>query len=334
MSSTDEAIRRASLRFAIVVVAIVAVVLLAGSAALFRSLAANVRANTEGNFATDAAQTAFEKATITRVRDEVLLADAAILLVVAGGGLLFARQALKPVRRNLEVQRQFVANASHELRTPLAVMRADIDVALDDRGDVVGHAATLESNLAEVDRMTRLVDDMLTLSRIDARQEDLHLFEVNLAALLTRTVAKMRTFAATRGVGLTLSCERDAPVRCDDEQLERAFANLIKNAIEHSGPVATVDVSCCTPYRRVVVTVSDRGSGIEERDLPHIFERYYRADTSGRGGSGLGLPIARSIVRAHGGEIAVASAPGQGTTVTVALPAVPRSSFLHGRRVP
>jgi two-component system OmpR family sensor kinase len=324
------------LRFAAVIVAVVAALLLIGSAVLYYSLAANIRNNVEGDFATDTAQSRYESATIGRMRAEILLADVGVLVVVGGGGFLLARRSLRPVRRNVEAQRQFVANASHELRTPLAIMKADIDVALDDPDDAPGHVETLRGNLIEVDRMTRLVDDMLVLSLMDAHQESIHPVETDLTLLLAGTVDAMRAFGVTRGVDLTLTSEPALGVWCDAEQLERAFANLIKNAVEHSRRGGVVDVTCHRSDKRGFVVVRDHGEGIAGQDLPHVFERYFRADLSrsrARGGGGLGLPIARLIVRRHHGDIVVDSTPGEGTSVTVSLPRAAPSSSLHPSRV-
>jgi signal transduction histidine kinase len=317
-------------------VAVVAALLLIGSAVLYYSLASNIRNNVEGDFASDAAQSKYESTTIGRMRDDILLADVGVLVVVGGGGFLLARRSLRPIRRNVEAQRQFVANASHELRTPLAIMKADIDVALDDPDDATGHVETLKGNLVEVDRMTRLVDDMLMLSLMDAHQEITHPVETDLTALLGSTVDTMRALSVTRGVDLTLTSESTLCVSCDADQVERVFANLIKNAVEHSPRGSVVDVTCHRSDKRAVVVVRDHGEGIDGEDLPHIFERYFRADRSrsrARGGGGLGLPIARLIVLRHHGDIVVDSAPAEGTSVTVSLPLAGPSSSLHPSRV-
>jgi len=224
-----------------------------------------------------------------------------------------------------------VADASHELRTPLAIMKADFEVALRGEVDSTGPAEQFEElrgaltdGLGEVDRMSAIVDDLLTLSRIDAHQEELRFAAVDLAELVSRTAEGMRTMAENARVALAVTAPDGAvPASADAAHLERALRNLLRNAIEHSAPGDTVAVDLAVAGDAAVTRVSDQGTGIAPADLAHVFDRFYRADSArsrDAGGSGLGLAITRWIVEGHGGTVAAESAPKAGTAVVVRLP--------------
>ena len=232
-----------------------------------------------------------------------------------------------PINDALSNQRRFIANASHELRTPLAIMKADYEVAQRGPPDVAELQRALDSGLEEVERMSGVVADLLTLSRIDAHEEPLERRQTDLCALLDATVAKLAAFAALRGVDVVREGGRgEVLAAADAERLQRALFNLVKNAVEHSPKGSLVAVRVACDGELVRVQVADHGAGMTQEQLDHVFERFYRVDDArGRasGGSGLGLPIALWVVEAHGGTLRLASTPGEGTTATVLLPLAP-----------
>jgi signal transduction histidine kinase len=262
--------------------------------------------------------------TVGSLRWQLILIDGLIIVAVGGLGLWYARRTLSPIRQNYAAQRRFIADASHELRTPLSIMKAEFEVAL--RGDAVGAEAkpVLQSGLEEIDRMSGMVEDLLTLSRIDARQEELRFADVDLAGLARASVDSLRPLAAVSGVRLTVTAPSEPlTVHGDAAHLERALRNLVKNAVEASPPEAEVRVDVTATGANVDIAVADDGPGMAAEDLGHVFERFYRADaarSSEHGGSGLGLPIAHWAVHRHGGDIRVASTPGRGTVMTISLP--------------
>jgi heavy metal sensor kinase len=211
---------------------------------------------------------------------------------------------LDRIRAGVQEQRRLVADASHELRTPLAAMRAEIDVSL--VADDLSPAAVevLESARVEVDRLSRMVDDLLTLATAD---EDgglaLALEPADLSVLAEQASGALRAQAVQRGVEVELS-GGPAPVLADPVRLGQAIRNVLENAIEFSPPGSVVTVE--TAAGRLVV--ADEGPGIPPELRERVFERFFRADpsrTRDTGGSGLGLAIAREIVDAHGGRIRV-----------------------------
>ncbi len=224
-----------------------------------------------------------------------------------------------------DVQR-FTADAAHELRTPLAVLRGEAEVTLLSDREPAEYRRALESMLEEIEHLTRLTEDLLSLSREDAQIppsfEDLRLDEVVRDAFGTMTAV-----AAEVDRRLVLAGEL-APclVRGDRERLRRVVVNLIDNALKYTRAGGLVQVSLALRGDEAVMTVADDGDGIPPEHLPMIFKRFYRVDASRpRWGSstGLGLPICRTVVLSHGGTIDVQSAPGAGTRVEVVLAARP-----------
>ncbi|HEX5506118.1 MAG TPA: HAMP domain-containing sensor histidine kinase [Thermomicrobiales bacterium] len=228
----------------------------------------------------------------------------------------------------LRSQRQFVADASHELRTPLTALGGLVEMLLlgVDQGDTRATQRALRSMHREIDRLTRLVNDLLTLSRFDAQQA-LDKRPADLAALVAEVGEQTRLFAGEREV--TWRAASPLVLELDPDRLRQVLLNLTSNAVANTAPTGHVALRAWRGDSIARVAVSDDGAGIDPADLPHLFERFYRSDKArvrraGQGsGSGLGLAIARVIIEAHGGAIDVESAPGRGTTFTLTLPAPP-----------
>ena len=224
---------------------------------------------------------------------------------------------------------QFTADASHELRTPVAIIRTTAEVIRKKPRSEKEYAEALDRILAESERTTELVEDLMLLARADANVEDLALEPVGLAELAQAARAEARVLAEAAGITLTNGGLSQCTVSGDDRALRRLLLILLDNAIKYSKPGGEVQLYlgiCQRGDRRTaVLEVRDQGIGIASEDLPHIFERFYRAskDRSRKvDGVGLGLSIAESIARRHGGEIEVESSPGVGSTARVFLPAM------------
>jgi len=216
-------------------------------------------------------------------------------------------------------ERQFTANASHELRTPLAAMQAILEVVRTQPRTPAEYEAAIDDLAEEADRLRTLVDRLLYLARNDAQRGDVGQ-PIELTFLLADIVDALEPLAEQKGVVLSLTTPSKLTIRGDADSLVRLFVNLIDNAIKYTEQ-GLVTVSATAEGDWVRVEVSDTGAGIAAEHLPHIFDRFYRADAARTSrGSGLGLAIAHDIARAHGGDITVASQPGQGTTFTVKLP--------------
>ena len=227
--------------------------------------------------------------------------------------------------RAFQAQRRFVADASHELRSPLTVLKGDIEVALRRERSPEEYRRALESGREEVDRMSALAENLLTLARTDAGLPPGQLGPVDLEQVARRVVARARGAAEHAGVELRLASS-PAATRGDPALLERAVGNLVENAVKYAPGGGWVEVRCRSADRVVRVEVDDSGPGIAVEHAPHVFERFYRGDParSPGSGTGLGLPIARAIAEAHGGSLElVRTAPGALFRLT--LPAGPGS---------
>jgi two-component system phosphate regulon sensor histidine kinase PhoR len=227
------------------------------------------------------------------------------------------------VRRLEQVRRDFIANVSHELRTPLASVKSVIETlqsgALDDPAAAREFLARAND---EVDRLAQLVEELLELSRIESGELPLEMRPVALAELLRNAVERLRDQAEGHDITLELRVAPETPdVTGNAERLERAAVNLIHNALKFSPAGSCVRVSATPEDGAVVVRVSDQGTGIPPRDLPRVFERFYKGDRSrGGAGTGLGLAIVKHTIEAHGGTVAVESTEGRGSTFSFSIP--------------
>jgi heavy metal sensor kinase len=222
-------------------------------------------------------------------------------------------------------QRQFTADASHELRTPLAVIISEAQTALARQRSSGEYRETVEVCLDAAQQMRRLTESLLELARFDASQEPIQHEQLDLSEGIRTCVERIRPLAQERGI--QIRCDLPpVPVYGDADRLGQVITNLLTNAIHYNKPNGEIRVSIRGENGAAIVTVADTGAGIAAEDLPHIFERFYRADKSrsrAAGRSGLGLAISKANVEAHGGTIDVSSQPGVGTTFTVRLRADP-----------
>jgi two-component system phosphate regulon sensor histidine kinase PhoR len=230
------------------------------------------------------------------------------------------------LRRSDQVRKDFTANVSHELRTPLAAIKAFAETltggAAEDPEHRMEFILEIERN---ADRMTRLVDDLLTLSALDSGTRPPATESVDLMRLAGEVTATLKPLAGRKELGLRVEPFRDIPpVRGDRGQLKQVLTNLLDNAIKFTPEKGVIRVSASRAEGWVTVAVQDTGPGIPAEDLPRIFERFYRVDKARSrelGGTGLGLAIVKHIMEAHGGSVAVESRPGEGSTFRFTLPA-------------
>jgi two-component system, OmpR family, sensor kinase len=233
-------------------------------------------------------------------------------------------EMLERLESSFAALRRFTADASHELKTPLAVMRADVERAMSERAPGPEKLIALEEALHETTRMADLVDSLLTLARADEGRFDLHRECVALAPLAHEVFETATILGEAAGLAVTMPEIADVTVLADRTRLRQLFLNIVTNALKYT-TTGSVKMSLVAHDRTVAFTVRDTGMGISAADLPHIFERFYRADrarsrSAERGGFGLGLAISQWIAEAHGGTISVRSRLGRGTTFTVTLP--------------
>ena len=258
------------------------------------------------------------------LRPRRLLAHAAPL-TGGSGGVLGVFVDVTDLRRLETVRRDFVANVSHELRTPVATILSAAETLRDAaRNDPEAAASFLSIIERNAQRMGRLVDDLLELSRIEAGEYRLHLEPLWPAEAVEQVLAAHRTTATEKRIRLSADLAGPlSPVLADRSALDQVLTNLVGNALKYSPEEASVTVRAVMQGDRAHFSVEDTGPGIEPQHLPRLFERFYRAD-AGRsrdlGGTGLGLSIVRHLVEAMGGHVGVESGPGVGSTFRFDLP--------------
>lgn len=234
---------------------------------------------------------------------------------------------LQGLREAFSQQREFLGNAAHELKTPLAIVKSTLQSTLQKPRSGEEYRLGIEQALEDLDRIEKLLHWMLRLARaeqwaIGAVRRDLEM--VSLAETLHSTAERLRALAKASRVSIHVKADQDTQLRADPEDLQLVWGNLIENAIRYSPVNSTVEVTLVTAPDRATITVRDYGPGIPEEELPFVFNRFYRADPSrarDTGGFGLGLAISKTLVEAYGGTITVSSEPGEGTCMTVELPA-------------
>jgi signal transduction histidine kinase len=262
-------------------------------------------------------------AALNRLESQLILASIVALILGALASLLMALRSLRPISVSFQKQREFVADASHELRTPLTLIRTNIEAWVRRaRGAPPVYAQNV---LEEVDQLNRIVGDLTTLALADARQLRIDRKPMELNDVVRDLMSQTQPLADERGVHLKPELNGGVRIEGDASRVRQLLLILLDNALTHTPAGGEVSIGVLRQNGHARVTVSDTGAGIPPSDIPHIFERFYRADkarTRESGGTGLGLAIAKWIVDAHKGDINVKSSPGEGTRVAITLPAV------------
>ena len=234
------------------------------------------------------------------------------------------------VRQVENMRRDFVANVSHELRTPLSIFRGYLETLLDDPQQPHDELVRiLEVMDRHAERLTLLVEDILSLARLETPGARLDFTEVPLPDFLAGILRDWEKRFAAKAILVTLDAPADLPVlHADEHRLEEVIHNLLDNAVKYSQPEGKIRLRAERAGEAVRISVADEGVGIPARDLPRIFERFYRADKARSrqiGGTGLGLSIVKHIAQLHGGTVEAASEPGRGATISIVLPTESRA---------
>ena len=234
------------------------------------------------------------------------------------------------VRQVENMRRDFVANVSHELRTPLSIFRGYLETLLDDPQQPHDELVRiLEVMDRHAERLTLLVEDILSLARLETPGARLDFTEVSLPDFLAGILRDWEKRFAAKAILVTLDAPADLPVlHADEHRLEEVIHNLLDNAVKYSQPEGKIRLRAERAGETVRISVADEGVGIPARDLPRIFERFYRADKARSrqiGGTGLGLSIVKHIAQLHGGTVEAASEPGRGATISIVLPTESRA---------
>lgn len=255
---------------------------------------------------------------------QLLIINAGVLFLAGTAGYFLAGKTLRPIEAMVDEQRRFVADASHELRTPLTSIKTEVEVALRDKKLNLKNAMELlKSNLSEVNKMKYFSDSLLELSRYESNNRDLQKEEVDLSEAARRAIEENSAQSKDKKIVISENLSEVA-VSGDPQSLIELISILLNNAIKYSPRNSEVKVSVKKAKKHAVIEVADQGIGISKGDIPHIFDRFYRADCSRCkskvDGFGLGLSIAKSIVDLHRGDIKVKSVISRGSAFKVMLP--------------
>ena len=254
----------------------------------------------------------------------LLVGGAAALLLSLLGARFLADRALIPIETAFRRQQEFVADASHELRTPLTVLRASADLLANHRAEPLEQNADLLDDLrSEIVQLERLANDLLTLARSDLDGQALALAPLDLTLFVADLTRQVTPLAQQHDLSLRSQGADAVEIEADPDRLRQVLLILLDNAIAHTPPGGTLTVSATQQGHEALIAVRDTGEGIAPEHLPRLFDRFYRVDRARNrdaGGAGLGLAIAKALIEHHGGQIAVTSTLGTGTTVTIRLP--------------
>ena len=246
-----------------------------------------------------------------------------MLFIIFVISLYFANKAIKPIAENWEKQKQFIADASHELKTPLSIINANYDVLLANEEETIkSQLKWLDYMKVGTDRMTKLINDLLLLAKVDDVNLEMQKAPFNISSTISDGIASIESLVAEKGIKLTYTVQSDIIINGDAERIQQVAMILFDNAVKYTNENGTVDVSLIQSKNQVRVTVKNTGKGIAKDDLPKVFNRFYRADrsrTHENGSYGLGLSIAKTIIDRMGGHIHVTSVENEWTTFAFTL---------------
>lgn len=242
-------------------------------------------------------------------------------------GVLIVIRDITRLKHLEGMRKDFVANVSHELRTPITSIKGFVETMLESADEFGPHARFLEIINKQANRLNAIIDDLLTLSRLEQKGTDKNILltQAPLKGVLNEAIEICENRAREKNIAIDIECEENLAARMNQALIEQAFVNLIDNAIKYSDANGSIYIRALDIGTKIEVSVKDKGYGIDQQHLPRLFERFYRVDTARSrklGGTGLGLAIVKHIVNCHGGEIKVESQPGAGTTFTIQLPKV------------
>jgi len=258
----------------------------------------------------------------SNIKEKLYYFNLIILVIASGLSYFLAKKTLHPLEQAMESQNRFTADASHELRTPLTAMRAEIEVAMRDKNITLAQTKKLmESNIEEIAKLENLTNTLLKLARLDEVENDFS--KLDLSQIVIEAFEKVQSLALNKKIIFKNSLD-PATIVGDKESLVELFVILIDNAIKYSHKGGKIFISIVKTGNSTEIKIKDEGVGIKESQLPHIFDRFYRADSSRTkekiDGYGLGLSLAKQIVDLHNAKIRVKSVVNKGSEFTVVLP--------------
>jgi two-component system, OmpR family, sensor histidine kinase CiaH len=276
-------------------------------------------------------QQPFSEEAVTQVRINTIyllvILNAFVLITSGGIAYWFAGKTLKPIEEMTNKQKQFIADAAHELKTPLTAMKTYLEV--NKRAKDFGAETTkelIDSTLEDINSLTLLTNNLLKQSRYQNFDTQQKRENLNLKDVLHQVTGKLKSKTELKDIAVTIEAD-PVVIKANKQSIAELITVLLDNAIKFNKNHGTIDIESTREGKKAVITIKDSGIGIAKKDMPHIFDRFYKADTSrtktDRDGFGLGLSIAKDIVENHKGNISVTSKKNKGTTFKVTLPLNP-----------
>lgn len=315
----DKIFRKAKIKLTAFYVGIMFLILFIFSSVLMFTLESRLRASLDGKILITQEQEDPLRNASDDIEAVIYTVDGLLLLVIAFSSYFLAGRTLKPIKDTLDAQAKFSADASHDLRTPLAIIMTESEVLLQGKDqNISDYKKVVESNLEEAKKMNLLVSDLLLIARGENSQ--LEKEKVDLSDLLSAIVLKMKQQAEHKNLNLEQNIQKDISVYINKTDVERSIKNILQNAINYTKN-GGIKITLKNENKKVILEIVDTGVGISEKDLPFIFDRFYKAEHSrnDESGSGLGLPIAKTLLERNSGKIDITSKKGVGTKVTIVL---------------
>jgi two-component system, OmpR family, sensor histidine kinase CiaH len=319
----DNLFLKAKLKLTALYIIILIAVLTAFSIALYYSFANNINDAIGDEFENDQTQAIVVNNTLNQLRLIIFITDGAALCIFGGLSYLLAVSTLKPIKIALDREEQFSSDVSHELKTPITLMQTNLEVLLREKKLKLSDFKEIaKDNLIETRHMGNIIDQLLFLTRSKEVDTPIDQKIFSISKSLEQAVNSFKTYAEQKKIEINCSIG-DVSFLGDEQQIKRAIINLIKNAIDYNKPGGSIFISLKKEKQYLELKVKDSGIGMEEEQIPRIFERFYQIEKSRKrkeGNSGLGLSIVKKIISMHKGKIYVQSEPGHGTTFIINLP--------------
>jgi len=259
-----------------------------------------------------------------RLAINLFMINGIILLISAGAGYFLAGKTLKPIEVAMEEQKRFIADASHELRTPLTALKTSMEVALRDKKLSLAEAKkVIKGNLSDINGLQSLSNSLLNLANLQSNSQNLVFENVDISQVVKNAYRKILSLAKEKNIKIKLEVKKQN-IQANKESLEEMMLIFLDNAVKYTPEKGKVTIMTKKDKDYLTLVVKDTGIGIAKKDIPHIFDRFYRADRSRSkrkvAGYGLGLSLAKRIIEIHKGSVSVSSRVGKGTTFTIKLP--------------
>jgi len=314
---------KSRIKLTLVYIIITLFILIFFSYLLYTNYSREVEGDFEGDIS-DKEQLVLAQRSLERLRIQIVMVSGITLGLVGIVSFILSGITLKPIKENMERERKYISDVAHELRTPLAIMKTELEVSLKDpKINKKQLLSVLQSNLEEVERLTKLAEDLLYIFRLEINEVDSNLERISIKDISEKVIKLMTPYAKKKEIDIELQASEDLYILGNPEEIRRILFNLIKNAIDYNKYKGKVKVRFIKDNKYLVLEIEDTGIGIPKDEIPLIFNRFYRVDKSRSSqiqGTGLGLSIVKGIVDKYNGKIIVESKLGEGTIFKILLP--------------